>query len=58
MAAHSTLPQALAALRAQRALMAVVLSSDGTPAGIVTVAGVVEALVDPGEAMRTLNRNH
>jgi len=57
MAAHSTLPQALAALRAQRAVMAVVLGSDGSPAGIVTVAGVVEALVDPGEAMRTLNRN-
>ncbi|MEI8080963.1 MAG: hemolysin family protein [Actinomycetes bacterium] len=58
LAADSLLPRALSVLQADKAVMAVALTSDGEPVGIVTVAGLVEALVDPGQAMRTLNGNH
>lgn len=48
MRADAPLPEVLASMQASNAVMAVVHAADGMPVGILTVADVVAALVDPG----------
>lgn len=54
MQADAPLPEVLASMQAANAVMAAVHVADGMPVGILTVADVVAALVDPGHPRSAL----
>lgn len=54
MQADFPLPKVLASMQGSNAVMAAVHTADGSPIGILTVADVVSALVDPGHPRSAL----